>query len=86
MVTGALQIIFLFAALIAFTGYVVFDYELTFRGFALIWCFIYLLLITGVLRKQVAENPETKQRAILNWSFAVFVGTTLTFVFMSFIL
>ncbi len=86
LLTGAMQVIFLAVGLLSLTGMVIFNFGLTFRGFAFIWCLVYLILITSVLRKQVKDNPESKQRAVLNWSFATFFGIALTMVFMAFIL
>jgi hypothetical protein len=85
LVVGGMQLIFLLIAAASIVVFVILDFSLTFRGFAYAWIFAYLFLITSSLRKQVQELPETKQRAILNWAVAAFVGITLATIFSSFI-
>ncbi|MHA1840302.1 MAG: hypothetical protein ACTSYO_10195 [Candidatus Ranarchaeia archaeon] len=85
LVVGGLQVIFLLLAISLSLIFLVRNYLLTFRGFALVWCLCYLFFITTSLRQQVRDNPRFKKRTILNWAFAAFVGIALSVLFISFI-
>ena len=55
------------------------------RGFIWVWLLMFLLASTIVLKNNVKEHVEERNKYILEWGIAVMIGLTVGFFFLSFV-
>jgi hypothetical protein len=55
------------------------------RGFIWVWLLGFLLASTLVLKNNIKEHTENKQKHVIEWGVAVIIGMTFGFFFLSFV-